>query len=132
MQNVVIAKPYKFVPPDRGRFWPAVFRSLLRPFLAKVWGVTTVEIVGIESLRSALRERASVLLAPNHCRSCDRTVVAVLGAQDLLHGGQTDALQQRGRGPTAPAQAVCWSIRSAAGQFRCPRLTYRWLLPSSS
>ena len=56
MQDVVIAKPYQFVPPDRGRFWPAVFRPLLRPLLAKVWGVTTVEIVGIESLRSALRE----------------------------------------------------------------------------
>jgi 1-acyl-sn-glycerol-3-phosphate acyltransferase len=81
MQNVVIAKPYKFVPPDRRRFWPAVFRPFLRPILAKVWGVTQVEIVGIESLRSALRERASVLLAPNHCRPCDPTVVAVLGAQ---------------------------------------------------
>ena len=81
MQNVVIAKPYQFVPPDRRRFWPAMFRPLLRPILAKVWGVTTVEIVGIESLRSALRERASVLLAPNHCRLCDAMVVTVLGAQ---------------------------------------------------
>jgi 1-acyl-sn-glycerol-3-phosphate acyltransferase len=77
----VIAKPYQFVPPDRRRFWPAVFRPLLRPILARVWGVTTVDIVGIESLRSALRERASVLLVPNHCRPCDPTVVAVLGAQ---------------------------------------------------
>jgi 1-acyl-sn-glycerol-3-phosphate acyltransferase len=81
MQNVVIAKPYEFVPPDPRRFWPAVFRPLLRPVLANVWGVTTVEISGIESLRSALRERASVLLAPNHCRPCDALVVAVLGAQ---------------------------------------------------
>jgi 1-acyl-sn-glycerol-3-phosphate acyltransferase len=81
MQNVVIAKPYKFVPPVRWRFWPAVFRPLLRPNLAKVWGVTTVEIVGIESLRTALRERASVLLAPNHCRPCDPTVLAVLAAE---------------------------------------------------
>jgi 1-acyl-sn-glycerol-3-phosphate acyltransferase len=81
MQNVVIAKPYKFVPPDRRRFWPAVFQPLLRPILANVWGVTAVEIVGIELLRSALRERASVLLAPNHCRPCDPTVVAVLGVQ---------------------------------------------------
>src|SRR4051794_26607916 len=78
MQDVLIAEPYQFVPPDRGRFWPAVFRPLLRPWLAKVWGVTTVEVVGIESLRWALRERASVLLAPNHYRPCD---AAVLGAQ---------------------------------------------------
>jgi 1-acyl-sn-glycerol-3-phosphate acyltransferase len=81
MHNVVIAKPYQFVPPDRRSFWPAVFRPLLRPILAKVWGVSAVEVVGIESLRSALRERASVLLAPNHCRPCDPTVVAVLGAE---------------------------------------------------
>jgi 1-acyl-sn-glycerol-3-phosphate acyltransferase len=81
MLNVVVAKPYQFVPPVRLRFWPTVFRPLLRPMLAKVWGVTRVEFVGIEVLRSALRERASVLLAPNHCRPCDPTVVAVLGAQ---------------------------------------------------
>ena len=81
MQNVVVAKPYRFVPPVRWRFWPAVFRPLLRPILANAWGVTTVEIVGIESLRSALRERASVLLAPNHCRPSDPSVVAVLGAE---------------------------------------------------
>src|SRR6516225_326332 len=81
MQNVVIAKPYEFVPPDRRRFWPAVFRPLLRPFLARVWGVTTVDIVGIETLRVALRERASVLLVPNHCRPCDAIVITLLGAE---------------------------------------------------
>src|SRR5262249_42183307 len=80
-QNVVIAKPYKFVPPDRRRFWPVMFQPLLRPMLARVWGVTTVELVGIESLQSALRERASVLLVPNHCRPCDAMVVMLLGAQ---------------------------------------------------
>ena len=81
MQNIVIAKPYEFVPPDRGTFWPAVFRPLLRPILARNWGVTSVEIVGIESLRAALRERASVVLVPNHCRPCDPMVVSVLGAE---------------------------------------------------
>jgi 1-acyl-sn-glycerol-3-phosphate acyltransferase len=81
MPNVVIAKPYKFVSPDRRRFWPAMLRPLLRPVLARMWGVTTVEIVGIESLQSARRERASVLLAPNHCRPCDAMVVMSVGAQ---------------------------------------------------
>src|SRR5262245_4509105 len=81
MQNVVIAKPYEFVPPDRRRFWPAVFRPLIRPILSRVWGVTTVDFVGIETLRVALRERASVLLAPNHCRPCDAIVITLLGAK---------------------------------------------------
>src|SRR5262249_18813535 len=81
MQDVVIAKPYTFVPPDRRDFWPAVLHPLLLPVLSKVWGLVTVEVMGIESLRSALRERASVVLAPNHCRPCDALVVAVLGAR---------------------------------------------------
>jgi 1-acyl-sn-glycerol-3-phosphate acyltransferase len=81
MHNVVIAKPYVFVPPVRWTFWPTVFRPLLQPILARVWGVTQVEIEGIETLRAALRERASVLIAPNHCRMCDPLVVCVLGAR---------------------------------------------------
>ena len=81
MQNIVIARPYVFVPPDRGTFWPAAFRPMLRPMLVRKWGVTRVEIVGIESLRAALRERASVVLVPNHCRPCDPMVVTVLGAE---------------------------------------------------
>ena len=44
MQNIIIAKPYEFVPPARGAFWPAVFRPLLRPYLARAWGVTRFDI----------------------------------------------------------------------------------------
>src|SRR5438128_710251 len=80
MQNIVIAKPYVFVPPVRWTFWPTVFRPLLEPILARVWGVTTIEITGLERLRAAVHERAGVLLAPNHCRPCDPLVVNVLGA----------------------------------------------------
>jgi 1-acyl-sn-glycerol-3-phosphate acyltransferase len=80
MQDIIIAKPYTFVPPDRRRFWPAVIRPLLRPYLARAWGVTRVDTVGLEPLRAALRERASIVLTPNHCRPCDPTVVGVLGS----------------------------------------------------
>ena len=79
MQNIVIDKPYHFVPPHRGTFWPAVFRPLLRPYLSKVWGVTSVDFVGLERLREALRQRASIVLVSNHCRPSDPTVVALLG-----------------------------------------------------
>ena len=81
MQNIIIAKPYEFVPPARGTFWPAVFRPLLRPYLARVWGVTRFDIEGIETLRAALRERAGVLLVPNHCRPCDPMVVTALAGE---------------------------------------------------
>jgi 1-acyl-sn-glycerol-3-phosphate acyltransferase len=80
MQNIIIDKPYVFVPPHRGAFWPAVLRPLLRPYLSRAFGVTTVEFTGVDHLRAALHERASVALAPNHCRPCDPTVVSLLGA----------------------------------------------------
>ena len=80
MQTIIIAKPYSFVPPVRGTFWPTVFRPLLRPYLARTWGVTRIDFVGLESLRAAISTRASVVLVPNHCRPCDPMVVGVLGA----------------------------------------------------
>src|SRR5579883_2756267 len=81
MQNIIIDKPYVFVPPHRGAFWPVVLRPLLRPYLSRAFGVTTLEFHGVETLRAALRERASVVLAPNHCRPCDPAVVNLLGAE---------------------------------------------------
>jgi 1-acyl-sn-glycerol-3-phosphate acyltransferase len=80
MENIVIDKPYSFVPPVRSRFWPAIFRPLLRPYLSKTYGVTSVEITGIDTLRDAVAQRASIVLMPNHCRPSDPTVVTVLGA----------------------------------------------------
>jgi 1-acyl-sn-glycerol-3-phosphate acyltransferase len=79
MQNIVIDKPYTFVPPYRGTFWPAVIRPLIRPYISRTFGVTAVEFVGVETLREALRRRASVVLVPNHCRASDPMLVALLG-----------------------------------------------------
>lgn len=79
MQNIVIDKPYQFVPPHRGGFWPVLFHPLIRPYLSKAWGVTKVEFVGVEALRTAIRDGASVVLVPNHCRPSDPMVVSLLG-----------------------------------------------------
>jgi 1-acyl-sn-glycerol-3-phosphate acyltransferase len=79
MQNIVIDKPYQFVPPHRGRFWPAVFRPGIRPYLSKVWGVNGVEFTGVDRLRAAVSERASIVLVPNHCRPSDPMIVNLLG-----------------------------------------------------
>ena len=56
MQNIVIDKPYVFVPPHRGTFWPAVFRPGIRPYLSKVHGLTGIEFVGVGPLSDAVRD----------------------------------------------------------------------------
>ena len=81
MQDIIIAKPYKFVPPVRWNFWPTVFRPLLRPYLSKVWGIESVEVVNLAHLQEAIRDRVSVVITPNHCRPCDPMVIGMLGAQ---------------------------------------------------
>lgn len=78
MQPVVVAQPYKFIPPRRGVFWP----TLLRPFqprLLRSHGVVKVEYRGLDRLRSSVAAGHGIMLAPNHCRPCDPFVVAGLG-----------------------------------------------------
>jgi 1-acyl-sn-glycerol-3-phosphate acyltransferase len=78
MQAIVVAKPYKFVPPRRGTFWPGVLSPLL-PALLRSHGVTAVECRGAEKLAASVAAGRGVMLAPNHCRPCDPYVVAALG-----------------------------------------------------
>ena len=78
MQKVVIAQPYRFVPPRRGRFWWHVFRFLLPGYLRRSAGIVGVELRGVENLRASLAAGHGVLLAPNHCRPCDPLVLGPL------------------------------------------------------
>ncbi len=78
VQNVVIAKPYRFVPPQRGRLWWRLFRPLLPRYLRKSAGIEHVECRGLEKLRASLAAGHGVMLAPNHCRPCDPMVLGPL------------------------------------------------------
>ncbi len=78
MQNVVIDKPYQFIPPVYGRFWPAVFTPLLPFYLDRAWGIAGVECRGTDSLRQSVREGHGIVLAPNHARPCDPLVLGQL------------------------------------------------------
>lgn len=75
MQKVVIDRPYTFVPPSRGRWWPRVLQSFLPYRLAKAYGIETVTCVGTEKLTASLRADRGVLLTPNHSRPCDPEVI---------------------------------------------------------
>ncbi len=78
MQNVVITKPYRFVPPQRSELWWRLFRPLLPIYLRKSAGIVSVECRGVERLRASLDAGHGVMLTPNHCRPCDPPVLGML------------------------------------------------------
>ena len=75
MHNVVIDKPYEFVPPHRGRCWPWFLQRLLPWRLRREYGVVRVECQGGERLRASIQAGDGVLIAPNHGRPSDPEVV---------------------------------------------------------
>jgi 1-acyl-sn-glycerol-3-phosphate acyltransferase len=81
MQNIVIAKTYRFVPPRFSPFWARVIEWYLPTYLRKNYGITSWECVGVEHLRSSLKEGSGVLLAANHCRPCDPMVLGLLARE---------------------------------------------------
>ena len=78
MQNVVIAKPYRFVAPHRSKLWWHLFRPVLSLYLRKSHGVLRVECHGVERLRASLDAGHGIMLAPNHCRPPDPMVLGHL------------------------------------------------------
>jgi len=71
MQNIVIDKPYVFVPPHRGTWWPRLLRMNLQHRLRWNYGVERVECHGIEKLRASADARQGIVLAANHSRPYD-------------------------------------------------------------
>jgi 1-acyl-sn-glycerol-3-phosphate acyltransferase len=78
MQNIVIAKPYRFVAPHRGRLWWHLFRPFLPLYLRRSHGVARVQCRGVERLRASVAAGHGIVLAPNHCRPCDPMVLGRL------------------------------------------------------
>ncbi|MCX5797112.1 MAG: lysophospholipid acyltransferase family protein [Elusimicrobia bacterium] len=81
MQNIIIDKPYKFVPPNHNPLWPKVFQPILRPLLRRQHGLEKITFEGLEHLRASLDAGHGVLLAPNHCRPCDPMVMGLLNGE---------------------------------------------------
>jgi 1-acyl-sn-glycerol-3-phosphate acyltransferase len=78
VQNVVITKPYRFVPPRRGQFWWHFFRPILPSYLRRTAGIERVECRGADRLRASIAAGNGIMLAPNHCRPCDPMVLGSL------------------------------------------------------
>jgi 1-acyl-sn-glycerol-3-phosphate acyltransferase len=78
MQELISEKPYRFVPPYRGRFWVRLLQPYLPRYLNRTWGIEAHELGGVEYLKSSVVAGHGILLAPNHCRPCDPLVVGLL------------------------------------------------------
>ena len=81
MQNIVIEKPYTFIPPRVSRFWLWVGRQLAGRQLLKEFGIAGVECRGAESLRASLAAGHGVMLVGNHCRPSDPLVMDYLARE---------------------------------------------------
>ncbi|HLH57408.1 MAG TPA: 1-acyl-sn-glycerol-3-phosphate acyltransferase [Verrucomicrobiae bacterium] len=81
MQNIVIAKPYRFVPPRFSPFWARLVSWYLPHYLRSSFGICSWECVGADRLRTSLKAGSGVLLACNHCRPCDPMVLGLLSRQ---------------------------------------------------
>lgn len=81
MHRVVVDKPYVFVPPYHGKWWPRFLQLFARRNLRRDFGVEEVRCEGLDRLRASLSAGHGVLLTPNHCRPCDPLVVAEMCRQ---------------------------------------------------
>jgi 1-acyl-sn-glycerol-3-phosphate acyltransferase len=81
MQKLIIAEPYRFVPPYPGRFWMNVFRYYLAFHLRRNWGLAAYEFRGSDHLRHSLAAGHGIILAPNHSRPFDPLVLGLLGIE---------------------------------------------------
>jgi 1-acyl-sn-glycerol-3-phosphate acyltransferase len=81
MQNIVIDKPYKPVPPYRGRIWPSLLTMYVPRMLSKKYGITSVECVNANLLKQSIDAGHGVLLTPNHSRDEDPFVIGALSRE---------------------------------------------------
>ena len=83
MQNVLIEKPYQFIPPLRIDWIPKLIRDtrIFHWALRRDEGVTEFECRHVDRLKSAIERGDSIIVAPNHCRTADPLVVGELARQ---------------------------------------------------
>lgn len=78
MKDVVIDKPYEFIPPVHSDVWPAIVKAYLPRYIRKKWGIESGECRGEGLLAKSLRAGHAIILTPNHCRLSDPLVLGIL------------------------------------------------------
>jgi 1-acyl-sn-glycerol-3-phosphate acyltransferase len=85
--TVIVEKPYRFVPPHRGNWWPSFIQRfrLVDFYLARHDGVVDYECRHLDRLKQSIDHGDSILLTPNHCRYADPLVLGWPARQLGVH-----------------------------------------------
>jgi hypothetical protein len=71
MQQIVLETPYRFVPPTRGRIWPAILAGIVGPYMRRNYGVHSCEVRGADKVRASIDAGCGIVCPGNHSRPCD-------------------------------------------------------------
>jgi len=87
MQDIILQRPYEFVPPHRGTWWPSLIQrlNLYGIWLRRSEGVDGFELRHPERLRASLDAGHGIMLTPNHCRYADPLVLGWLARHVGCH-----------------------------------------------
>ncbi|MGY8767309.1 MAG: 1-acyl-sn-glycerol-3-phosphate acyltransferase [Pirellulales bacterium] len=80
MQEILIEKPYQFIPPHRGNWCPSLIQrlNLYGMYLNRKEGVEDYELRNEHLLKQSLDAGHGIMLTPNHCRTSDPLVMGYL------------------------------------------------------
>jgi 1-acyl-sn-glycerol-3-phosphate acyltransferase len=83
MQNIIVEKPYTFIPPHRGVFWSEFFKSIRLHawLLRRMEGVVAHEVRHLERFRASLDAGHAILVTPNHSRTADPLAIGWLAVE---------------------------------------------------
>lgn len=81
MHPVVSDRPYSFVSPYLGTWWPRFLQLLGRRKLRREYGIVDVQCRHLKRLSGSLAAGHGIMLAPNHCRPNDPLIVSELCRQ---------------------------------------------------
>jgi 1-acyl-sn-glycerol-3-phosphate acyltransferase len=87
MKDIIVHRPYQYVPPHRGDWWPTCIQKsdVVTWWLRRAEGVVAREIRGIDRLRASLSAGHGIMLAPNHCRYADPLALGYLAREAGTH-----------------------------------------------
>ncbi len=87
MQKIIIQKPYEFIAPHRGTWWPTIIQRLrlYDIYLKRTQGIATCEIRHGERFAASLRAGHGIMLTPNHARPADPVVLGWLARPYRTH-----------------------------------------------